>query len=190
MPKNKDVTNAKLRKVMREEFLLHGYEKAALNVMARRAGITPAGIYRHFANKEEMFASLVEPALGELFSRCERDYRLTQAAGYDPFGEEALYSWMDLFYGHFEEWKLLLCRSHGSKYEQIEEEMIRREKDSMRELYPHVREEEAQFIASVFIRSLLLPIREDMTYEQALSHTRLLRRFLYPGWRELLSPEG
>jgi len=37
---------------MKEELLVYGYEKASLNRVSAKAGITTAGLYKHFKNKE------------------------------------------------------------------------------------------------------------------------------------------
>ena len=47
MPKDKTKTHAALLAAAKQEFLQNGFEKAALNVIAEEAGITPAGFYRH-----------------------------------------------------------------------------------------------------------------------------------------------
>ena len=70
MPKDKTATHIKLTECMRKEFFEKGYEKASLNHIARMAGITPAGVYRHFESKEEMFISIVQPAAAALENCC------------------------------------------------------------------------------------------------------------------------
>ena len=47
MPKDKTVTNAKIIQYMKEEFLNYGYEKASLNRISAKVGITTAGLYKH-----------------------------------------------------------------------------------------------------------------------------------------------
>jgi AcrR family transcriptional regulator len=54
-----------------------GFEKASLRTIAAEAGISAAGLYRHFADKEAMFAALVAPAvkgLKELFLAAQEDF--------------------------------------------------------------------------------------------------------------------
>ena len=48
---------------MKEEFLTFGYEKASLNRISAKVGITTAGLYKHFSGKEDMFRFLVKDAL-------------------------------------------------------------------------------------------------------------------------------
>lgn len=72
MPRDKTDTHNKLLPCIKQEFLEHGYEKASMQNIARRAGITAAGIYRHFPSKEAMFTAMVEPVTSDFFEdvRC------------------------------------------------------------------------------------------------------------------------
>ena len=52
MPRDKTATYEKIIRCMKEEFLAFGYEKASLNRVSAKVGITTAGLYKHFKNKE------------------------------------------------------------------------------------------------------------------------------------------
>ena len=51
-----DVRGA-LLKSGREEFLAHGFEKASLRAICKKAGLTTGAFYSHFSGKEELFVS-------------------------------------------------------------------------------------------------------------------------------------
>lgn len=63
MSRDKEKTNARIIRCMKEEFLTFGYEKASLNRISAKVGITTAGLYKHFSGKEDMFRFLVKDAL-------------------------------------------------------------------------------------------------------------------------------
>jgi TetR/AcrR family transcriptional regulator, cholesterol catabolism regulator len=44
----------------REVFSEEGYQKASIREIARRSGVTPAAIYYHFADKEDLLFTLIE----------------------------------------------------------------------------------------------------------------------------------
>ena len=46
----------------RDEFMTYGFADASMRRIASAAGMSAAGLYKHFPSKEEMFAALVEPA--------------------------------------------------------------------------------------------------------------------------------
>ncbi|MCR5587671.1 MAG: TetR/AcrR family transcriptional regulator, partial [Lachnospiraceae bacterium] len=54
------------------EFLEKGYMGATIRGIGKRAGMTSAGLYRHYQNKEAMFAGVVEPLVNEICEWMER----------------------------------------------------------------------------------------------------------------------
>ena len=81
MPKDKTVSHNRVVMAAKAEFLERGYEKASMRSIGKRAGMTAAGLYRHYANKEDMFQALVEPAVIEM----ERWYREHKKKQYKKF---------------------------------------------------------------------------------------------------------
>ena len=59
-----------------QEFLTYGFADASMRRIASSTGMSAAGLYKHFPNKEEMFAALVEPAFQGLMAL----YRQEEAA--------------------------------------------------------------------------------------------------------------
>lgn len=53
-----------------EEFSAHGFEEASVRDIAKKAGVTSAALYRHCADKEDLFCQLVETDLKKI-----RDWR-------------------------------------------------------------------------------------------------------------------
>ena len=51
MPRDKSVSHLRILSSARAEFLEKGYMNASIRTIARRAGITSAGLYRHFRDK-------------------------------------------------------------------------------------------------------------------------------------------
>jgi TetR/AcrR family transcriptional regulator of autoinduction and epiphytic fitness len=65
----KSVSESKRAAILRagrENFLKHGYSRAAMAEIAREADVSTATLYKHFASKEELFAAVVREAYGEL----------------------------------------------------------------------------------------------------------------------------
>ena len=65
MPKDKTEMHEKIIQTATKEFLGYGFENASMRWIAAEVGLTVGALYRHFANKEDMFAALVEPAINE-----------------------------------------------------------------------------------------------------------------------------
>jgi AcrR family transcriptional regulator len=56
-------TRERILEVALDLFASDGYEKVSLREIAERVGVTKPALYYYFANKEELFLTLVEPIL-------------------------------------------------------------------------------------------------------------------------------
>ena len=127
MPRDKTLTHAKIIQCMREEFLKYGYERASLNRISARVGITTAGLYKHFRNKEDMFFFLVEDALAAFKSFAESSTcQMETTIEYNPFDSDWAEFWAGFIFRHYEGVKLLICCSEGSPYESFEDDLMRK----------------------------------------------------------------
>ena len=88
-------TRQKIQDVARELFAEKGVQRTSLQDIAARLGITNPALYYHFASREDLVRSIVQPLVdgGERFvSQCE------QADGLTPV--ELLEAYFDYFYAH------------------------------------------------------------------------------------------
>ena len=204
MPKPKKESHERIIKAAAEEFLTYGFENASLRRIAANAGITVSGLYKHFSNKEEMFASLVQPMLDDffvLYRQKEQEEKnaiekIGSAAAF--LNDDAVYV-MEYIYDHFDEFKLLVCCSHGTRYEdyanklaEMEEgsslkyiEALRRRGDSV----PEFDRREFHLLVSSNVEAVLQPIRHNFTREEALHYAQTINTFFAKGWKWLCGME-
>lgn len=195
MPRDKTATNAKIIACMREEFLTCGYDKASLNRISAKVGITTAGLYKHFSSKEDMFGYLVNDAIAALEHVKSESISEMMLTAYDPFCDEVSSELIELIYEHFEGWKLLVCCSGGSKFERFEEDLIDSETETNRQYAEILRrggrnvkqltEMEWHILSTEYIHLVLEIVRHDMTKDEAYRHMSFVRTLLYPGWKEI-----
>ena len=76
MARDKAGHHEQILEATRQELLTWGFADASMRRIAAAAGMSAAGLYKHFPSKEEMFAALVEPAFQALMSL----YRHEEAA--------------------------------------------------------------------------------------------------------------
>ena len=197
MPKDKTATHAKIIACMRDEFLTQGYEKASLNRIAKKVGITTAGLYRHFEGKEAMFAYLVGDtleALGHL--QAENTAKMSgDVAVYSPFREEYMIPLVDFIFDHHEGFRLLICCSEGSRYASFEEELIERETASNKQYaqmlvqsgvpVKSLSDMEWHLLSTEYIHAVFEIIRHNLSREEAYRHMDFIRTLMYPGWQKI-----
>ena len=72
MPRDKTLSHERVKAAIREEFLEKGYEGASVRSIGARAGMTSAGLYRHYPDKASMFDAVIEPLTKSVESWLER----------------------------------------------------------------------------------------------------------------------
>ena len=202
MPKDKSASHAKIMAAAKAEFLEQGFEKASIRSIAARAGMTSAGLYRHFTDKEDMFAALVEPTLKICLDRFAvekaRDYELLEQNRIDEMWGKAptIMALIDLIYANFDAFKLLVCRSEGTRYadfvhafvmmEQQETlaymEAARKNGIPVKEVDP----KELHLLMSAYSAALFEIVVHDFSKAEAEHYIQTLLTFFVPGWRAVL----
>ena len=181
---------------MKEEFLTFGYERASLNRASAKVGITTAGLYKHFRNKEDMFYYLVKDTLDDFARLTGQDQEQMEAnADYNPFDSDWARFWVDFIFDHYEGAKLLICCSKGSVYESFEEDAIQREAESNKRYAEILRgsgkrtkdisDMQWHILATTYVHLIFEIVRHDMTREEALAHMQFVSELIFPGWKEI-----
>lgn len=204
MPKNKSGSHERITLAAKREFLCCGFENASMRRIAADAGITVSGLYKHFPNKEEMFVSLVQPMLDEFYALYRRKEseeqnaieKIGAAAAF--LNDDAVYV-MQFIYDHFDAFKLLVCCSQGTRYEdythrlaEMEEESSLRFIDTLRnrgDIVPEFDRREFHLLVSANVDAVLQPIRHDFSREDALHYAETINTFFAKGWKWLCGME-
>lgn len=207
MPKDKTDTYNRLIPCMKAEFLEKGFEKASVRSIANRAGMSAAGIYRHFKDKEAMFDALVMPLVETYFSKyqesMQRNYALLDTEEIKRFwaiSEEEGLQYVNFIYDHFDEFKLLLTRSDGTKHQNFLHKVSEMEVKEMTRLMDELRsrgfsvkvisEDGLHMLISGYVTSIFEVVIHDYPREKAIAYGKMLMEFLYPGWIKAFGMEG
>ena len=179
MPRNKAQSHERIIAAAKEEFLSCGFENASMRRIAANAGITASGLYKHFPNKEEMFAYLVQPMLDEFFTL----YRQKEKEEHDAIeqigaaaaflNDDALYT-MQFIYDHLDAFRLLVCCSQGTRYENYAHKLAEMEEESS---------------LRYNVEAVLQPIRHQFTREEAMHYAETINTFFSKGWKWLCGME-
>ena len=201
MARDKSAHHEKIIAAAREEFMTYGFTDASMRRIAAAAGMSVAGLYKHFTSKEEMFAALVEPACQGLISL----YRLEEAEEQAALQTESLGDkWsqggdakmaMVFIYDHLDAFRLLICKSAGTRYEsflhdlsEAEEKITLDMMSLLREQGMPIREvdpEEFHLLVTANIDAVFQAVIHDFSREQAMHYADTLDAFFARGWQAL-----
>lgn len=204
MPRDKTESHERIIAAAKEEFLEYGFENASMRRIAANADITVSGLYKHFPSKEEMFAHLVQPVLDSfntLYHQKEQEEQnaieeIGAAAAF--LNEDAVYA-IGFIYDNFDEFKLLVCRSQGTRYEdyahtlaEMEEESSLKYIEALRtrgDCVPEFDRREFHLLVSSNVEAVLQPIRHDFSREDAMHYAKTINEFFSRGWKWLCGME-
>ena len=183
-----------------QEFLTYGFADASMRRIAAAAGMSAAGLYKHFPGKEEMFSALVEPAfqgLMALYRQEETAEREALEAGivtekWQSGGEARLA--MTYIYDHLDAFRLLICKSQGTRYETFLHDLAAEEEKTTMAMMALLRaqgkpirevdQKEFHLLVSANVNAVFQAVEHDFNREEALRYADTLDRFFSRGWQE------
>ena len=106
-----------------------------------------------------------------------------------------LYRFIDYIYENFDAFKLLVCRSDGTKYQDFLHGLVRLEVERSGEYYRQLREvgkigetpgrEVRHMLTSAYFTAVFEVVAHDMPKEKALAYVGQIARFFNAGWDSL-----
>lgn len=203
MSETEQTTLERIHIAAKQEFLEKGFRGASLRNIVKTAGVTTGAFYGYFSSKEALFASIVEPLAAAVMGRfmtAQTDFaNLPKEEQPAHMGKESAdcVNWMiDYMYDNMEDFKILLCCSEGTSYEnfvhsmvEIEVEYTFRYIDVLRSLGNEVPELDRQLchmIASGMFEGIFEVIRHDMPKERAKVFVEQLQEFYIAGWTKIM----
>ena len=190
-------------KAAKEEFLTLGYTEASMRNIAKKANLTTGSLYYRFLDKAEMLDAVVGNEAEELltmFKRIQNDFAKkrieSQVSEMGSYTENGLHVMIDYIYDHYDAFKIIICRSKGSKYEfyidslvDIEVENTYRFINELKDKKIKVREPSEDLIhilCTSFFASIFEVVQHDMKREEALKYADEIYAFNEAGWSVLL----
>jgi AcrR family transcriptional regulator len=196
-------TQQKLLDAGRTEFLEKGFKSASLRNIVKQAGFTLGAFYGYYPDKATLLAALVEPAAGNLVDM----FRQAQDAHYEllPKGEtvksralstEYLFAFLDFIYQNFDAFKLVICCSAGTGYEDYLHRLVEIEVSGAEQYYAILRKsgkargevslEVHHMLTDAYFNAVFETVRHDMPIERAKEHAGQLSTFFNCGWDGLI----
>lgn len=202
MPRDKSLSHEKVKRAIREEFLEKGYDDASIRSIGARAGMTSAGLYRHYPDKEAMYSAMVEPLIESIKAwtkrHTEKKFDMVDggAKNEDLFGENFIDLIKEVILPRRDEFKLLMTRSSGTKYENFINDYVEENQKKFMEAIRHLKkrgyktldvsEEELHMLLSAYLTACFEPIIHDYDDNKIIKYLNTVQQFFMPGWLKIM----
>ncbi len=199
MIRDKELHHSSIIGAATAEFLEYGFNDASMRRIAAAAGMSASGLYKHFASKEDMFSALVDPAyqgLLALFRQEAGDQEQIIETGDVSIwetGQDAKLA-VDYIYDHLDAFRLIICKSQGTKYENflhdlavLEEKMTLSFMEMLKKqgvILNEFSEKELHLLATANVNAVFQTVEHDFTRDEAMHYADTLDRFFSKGWKE------
>lgn len=185
------------------EFLEKDFNSASLRNIVKTAGVTTGAFYGYFSGKEALFAALVEEhakAIMNIFMSAQESFgELSDEEKINHMGVESrtsLNEIVDYIYEHFDEFKLIICKSEGTSYENFIHNMVEIEVEetyqfidalrSQGKRVPNIEKAVCHMIVSGMFSGIFELIEHDMKKENAKKYVSEFQDFYIAGWSKIL----
>jgi AcrR family transcriptional regulator len=203
MPPDPADTIKKILKSAEAEFLQNGYAGASLRRIAAVAGLTTGALYRHYADKESLYKTLVEPVYHEIFNFLQEEtdhYEgFLDSEGLNAMWEDSGRTVEVLFryiYEHLDTVRLLISASKQTVYGDFKERLIRADVDLTKRYLQAARrrgyklrklsKEELHIIVLGQYSGFFEIVLQHNELKEALKYVRVYSAFCTGGWKKLL----
>lgn len=187
----------------KEEFLEKGFSDASLRTIAAKADTSTNSIYVRFRDKEGLFEAIVRPVVDgvmEMFCGIQETFHGfdadTQKARVNEYSFEGMETLLDYMYAHFDEFRLLLDASYGTKFQNFVDELTRIEVEYTYKYMEvigcpavetgEVTEEFLHIVTTAYFEGLFEVVRHQMDRETAGRYVRMLERYHAAGFDTFL----
>ncbi len=200
MSYNSQLTRKRILECAQREFMEYGYQHANMRRIAQEANVTTGAMYNHFVNKAVLFDALVQAPGEEMLAQFKEIHR--QAGEKVSFGPEggveekarAGTDWMlGYIYEHMDTFRLIFCRSEGTRWSSyleslidIEEQAYRVYCDSFGKTGTKVEDMFLHVTAATGFQYLVEFVSHDLPYQQAVAVMESVKQYSMAGWNKIL----
>lgn len=190
----------------KEEFLEKGYRDASLRTIAAMADTSTNSIYVRFRDKEGLFEAIVQPAVDgilKMFREIQETFHSfdseTQKNRVNEYSFNEMETILDYIYDHFDEFRLLLDASYGTKFQNFVDELTRIEVEYTYKYMEAVgcpgveagavTEEFLHIVTTAYFEGVFEVIRHRMDRETAGKYVGMLERYHAAGFDTFFCPD-
>ncbi len=205
--KDEKETKSKLLASAKAEFLEKGYINASLRSICKNAGVTTGALYFFFRDKEDLFDSLVAPAMTELQKEMQWHFDSEKeeiSHGIPNYSDsmEDIKATRQLVHAVYQNYDLLLLAifgSKGSRYENCVDEFVAIAESHYRALADGMTEQlglkriddyTIHWIAHMQIDVFVHLLQHEPSEEKAQQYIGRIVTYLVSGWMSLFDVDA
>ena len=203
--KKDNIRNSIIREAQKI-FLEKGYENATVRGIAKKTRVVTSNMYNYFKNKDDIFATVVEPTITEI----KKAFDIVEERHSNLFEKEYRWSFewheremdkvVDFIDAHRTNLHLILFKSHGSSIYNFKEYIIERYTDifdifikTAGKRNPEFKDKVSKFfihnISSFYINVVSELVMHDVPYKEMKRYMKEIVTFTYYGNKELMNWE-
>ena len=184
-------------------FMKNGYERTNLREVCKESGVTTGSFYRHFDSKEALFSSLVQKTVDGIYEMyheseelCFDSIEAENVKEVWKISDETLQNIVKYIYQNFDEFKLLLECSDGTKYGSFLNDVVNMEvKSSLKMLsVMHQRgivvhnpcEHEFHMLSHAYLSCIFESVLHNFSEQETLTYVHTVVEFFNAGWQKIL----
>ncbi len=200
---NYSETRLKILDVGKAEFLEHGFKDASLSKIVAKAGFTKGAFYGYYKDKVSLFYDLTDPCADAFFD----SFKNAQSTFFDLVGTDEtansysrstqfLFSFVEYVYDNHDAFKLILCKSAGTKYANFVHDLVELQVDKtllyheelkkLGKLKGDIDRNLFHILTSAYYESLFEIIRHDIKKEDALRYAQKISNFFTTGFETVI----
>jgi len=197
-------TQEKILEIGKKEFLDKGFKEASLNEIVEKAGFTKGAFYGYYPTKESLFDSLVFEVINEFnekFKKAKDDHfnliLQNKVSRTINLSTDYLKYFVNYVYDHFDVFKLILCCSNGTKYNNYIHDLVVQDIIWTEEFFKilkaknkirgNISKELHHMIISAYFTAAFETVVHDMKREEAIKYIEELATFFNAGWKSLIT---
>ena len=190
----------------KKEFLEKGYKDASLRVIAQAAGTSTGSIYTRFKDKAGLFDAIVGPAadqLKDMFVEIQENFHSlddsTQEKEMGEYTSRHQMEMLEYIYDHFDEFRLLLDCSDGTRFSSFVDELVDIEVEYTYKYMEVINcesvksgvvtEDFIHIIVTAYFNGTFEVVRHNMSRDDARKYIQLLNRYHMQGFSTVFNPE-
>lgn len=203
MSEAEQTTLERIHAAAKEAFMEYGFKSASLRSIVKTAGVTLGAFYGYYNSKEELFEALVCEQYNHMmdcYRKAQTDFAALpqeeQLEHMSEISDECMTEMLLYAYEHLDEFKLILCRSEGTRFSGMIDEMVEIEvkgtqdyKEVLKALgrpSPEIDPRLEHILITGMFGTFMELIIHEMPLEQALIYLNEMRAFYSAGWMKIM----